>query len=218
MTSADRTDSVAQEAGLGWLDWLDARNGLLNAIQASALIVGGAWAILMLMISIHDRRVDLAMTQAAQFVDGRTGEARRLLDRLWYGKPKELMSLFREALARLPDEDARSEAIQNFVKDYILPGDDDTDPVDVQLAIADVAAQLDLIAACAGEGDDRPWLASRMVPDRCDRATVEKYFCDYTNSFHTLYGGALEEIRLMTGNHSLGTTSKKFAEGPGCAE
>ncbi len=185
-------------------------------MQAVALIVGGGWAIIQLGVADHNRRVDLAMAQAADFVDGRTGEARRVLDRLWYGNPAELVGLFRDALARLPSEDARRGAIHKFVIDYILPGDDRTASVDVQLAIADVAAQLDLIAVCAGEAGDQSWFAEKFIPPRCNRATIEGYFCGYAKSFHTLYGGVLEDIRSTTGNRTLGSASDGFAKSVGC--
>ncbi|MGQ3489074.1 hypothetical protein [Roseovarius pacificus] len=218
MTSAGKPEPNARATESRWLDWFEARNGLWSAIQAGALIVGGGWAVILLLISFHDRRVDLAMAQAAQFVEGRTSEARQLLDRLWYSSPAELIDLFREALAHLPNDDERGEAIHNFVSEYILSGDKQANPIDVQLAIADVAAQLDLIAVCAGEGGDRSWLATHLIPARCDRATAEEYFCGYADSFHTLYGGVLGDIRRTTGNQALGTASEKFARGPGCIE
>ncbi len=216
MTSASEPEPEGPEAGRGFLDWLNARNGLWSAMQAIALIVAGGWAIILLGIDDHNRRVDLAMGQAAGFVEGRPGDARRLLDRLWYSIPAEVMELFRGALARLPAEEARNQAIRKFVADYILPGDEQADPVDVQLAIADVAAQLDLIATCAGTGGGRSWFADHFLPPRCHRATTEVYFCGYTKSFHTLYGGVLEDIRRTTGNRALGSASLDFAKGQGC--
>ena len=218
MTSASETERKALKAERGWLSWFNARSGLWNAVQACALIAGGGWAVFMLMNQNHDRRIDLAMSHAAQFADGRTGDARRLLDKLWYRNPAKLTDLFREALSRLPNDAARREAIHDFVAGYILIGHEQVAPVDVHMAIADVAAQLDLIALCAGGGGGQSWLAEKLFPARCNRETVEQYFCGYANSFHTLYEGALDHIRRLTGNTSLGEASKVFAEGPGCTD
>lgn len=218
MTYANETERKALKTERGWLFWFNARSGLWNAIQACALLVGGGWAIIILMNENHDRRIDLAMTHASDFAEGRTGDARRLLDELWYRNPAQLTELFREALYHLPNDAARREAIRDFVNDYILVGDEQVDPVEVHMAIADVAAQLDLVALCAGGGGSQSWLAESLFPARCNGKVVEQYFCGYANSFHTLYGGALDHVRRLTGNMSLGVASKEFAKGPGCTE
>ncbi len=194
----------------GWLGWIDRRSGLWGALQLVALVVAGAWAVFLLLQSATERRIDNALQYATQLSEGRTGEARHLLDRLWYSQPENVRKI-RSGVAILP-KDMQAGPIQSFVADWIAPGNDSVGPVDVQLAIADIADVLDQVALCATECEGLLcWRGAQ-----CHEETTRDLFCGYSGSFHLLYGAELERIRETYGNVRLGLASDAFAKDLRC--
>ncbi|MEQ8919830.1 MAG: hypothetical protein RIE60_03430 [Roseovarius sp.] len=203
----------------GWLGWFDRRSGLWGAAQFVALVVAGAWGVFLLVQSATERKIDNALQYATQLSEGRTGEARHLLDRLWYSQPENVRK-FRGQLALLPPdmrnasgkERGKPDPVRAFVHQWILPGNEEIGPVDVQLAIADIADMLDQVALCATECEGLLcWRGAQ-----CHEETTRDLFCGYTRSFHRLYGGELDNIRATYGNVGLGLASAAFQEDPQC--
>lgn len=200
----------------GWLGWIDRRSGLWGALQLVALVVAGAWAVFLLLQSATERRIDNALQYATQLSEGRTGEARHLLDEVWYSQP-QVVSNFRSQLANLPpefDNDERENLIRQFVGATIMPGNGRYSQIEVTLAIADIAGTLDQIALCATECEGLLcWRGAQ-----CHEATSRDLFCGYARSFHLLYGDVLGDIRETYGNVQLGVDSASFARGQQCEQ
>lgn len=216
--SATVEERVADDAALdllpvedvGWLEKIDRKSGLWGALQFAALVIAGGWAVFLLLQAATERRIDNALGYAAQLSDGRTGDARHLLDQIWYSQPEAVKSLRRQ-LADLPPT-LWTGAIQQFVAVTILPGNETHGPVEVTLAIADIADTLDQIALCAT--DCKGLLCWRGA--QCHEETSRDLFCGYAGSFHLLYGDVLREIRMTYGNAGLGTKSAEFSKGEIC--
>ncbi len=124
------------------------------------------------------------------------------------------MLTLRSLLAQFPedaDED-RQKIIRQFVANTILPGDETAGPVNVRLAIADIADKLDQVATCAT--NCRGVFCWRGP--QCDEETSAALFCNYSRSFHMLYGDVLDEIRATYGNRYLGVASRSLGESKLC--
>lgn len=194
--------------------WVDRHGGLWSAVQAAGVIGAAMWALIMLYQASIDGKIENAFAYASEFSEGRSGDARHLLDRLWYSKPEAALSL-RVAVGQMSDRDdeARTSVIRQFVDKAILPGNAENGPVDVRLAIADIADSLDQITICATSC--RGVMCWRGA--QCDLETTRRLFCGYSRSFHLLYGDVLEDLRTIYGNRELGVVSANFAEEPECA-
>lgn len=184
---------------------IDARAGVWTFLQVVALAFAGGFAIYELRQAAADRRTDKALEHATAFSEGRTGEARRLLDSLWHARSEQVRA-FRAELGRnlaagdLSDDDI-APLVETYLDAFILTGDQSRGiaPADVTLAIAEVAEALDIVAECREQ-------------NLCDGDTVARFFCDYATNFHLLYRKPLEELRATFGNPALGAASKTFED------
>lgn len=164
-----------------------------------AVIIGIALGLWQLYIAHRDRQVDATLAFAARFSDDTAGSHRRALEALWLARPREVRQI-----RALSDKDAQyAGVVEEFKRNFILPGSAETSSNEVVIAITEIADFIDQLNLC-------------VESSRCDREIASDYFCRYSASFLGLYGSDLKALSDTTGNDRLGAGLRDFVTGETC--